>query len=270
MSKKIKTVLGADGFDYPITSPDLVVDNEGISATNKLDGINQDISNIKNNIDKILDAVDTPPTFTKPTLSISLNKSTIEHNVSTNIVITPNFKQNDSGGITNYVLKKGSEVLVDTASTQTYTDTVNISHGSSVTYTATASYSSGPSKTSTFGVEYPGISAGNISANTTARAYANSYYGVIDGSSVTEADISGLTSRLGTSKGFTITYNMTNQRSVYMYPQSFGVLSSIKDANNFEYLSSYTRTNMSYNGVNYYVYVLTDPVTITGFKQIFN
>ena len=63
---------------------------------------------------------------------------------------------------------------------------------------------------------------------------------------------------------------MTNQTSVYMNPQSFGALTSIKDANNFEYINSYTRTTMNYNGVDYYVYILTDPVTITGFKQIFN
>ena len=55
-----------------------------------------------------------------------------------------------------------------------------------------------------------------------------------------------------------------------MYPQSFGTLTSIKDANNFDYINSYTRSTLSYNGVDYYVYILTDPVTITGFKQIFN
>ena len=55
-----------------------------------------------------------------------------------------------------------------------------------------------------------------------------------------------------------------------MYPQSFGALTSIKDSNNFEYINSYTRSEMVYNEVDYYVYILTDPVTITGFKQIFN
>ena len=63
---------------------------------------------------------------------------------------------------------------------------------------------------------------------------------------------------------------MTKQRSVYMYPQSFGALTSIKDSNNFEYINSYTRSEMAYNEVEYYVYILTDSVTITGFKQIFN
>ena len=234
----------------------------------KMNKIEQGIYGNREDINKILVAVDKPPTFTNPSLSISLSKSTIEHNVSTNITITPTFKQNDAGSITRYTLAKGNTSLVDATTTQAYTDTVNISHGASVTYTATVHYSNGASKTSTFGIEYPGISAGSINANNTVRAYANSYYGAINGNSVT--DVAGLTSRLGTSRGYTATYNLTNQRSVYMYPQSFGALTSIKDSNNFEYINSYTRSTATFNNVDYYVYILTDPVTITGFKQIFS
>ena len=232
---------------------------------NKLEG---GVYKNREDINKILEAVDTPPTFTKPTLSLSLNKTTIEHNVATSITITPRFNQNDGGAIEQYTLMKGTTSLVDSPTTQAYTDNITLSHNSSVTYTATVYYGEGESKTSTFGVEYQGLSASDVDTNATVRAYANSYYGVIDSTEVT--DISVLTSRLGTSRGYTTTYNMANQRSVYMYPQSFGALTSIKDSNNFEYINSYTRTTMTYNNVEYYVYILTDPVTITGFKQIFN
>lgn len=232
---------------------------------NKLEG---GVYKNREDINKILEAVDTPPTFTKPTLSLSLNKTTIEHNVATSITITPNFRQNDGGAIEQYTLMKGTTPLVDSPTIQSYTDNITVSHGNSVTYTATVNYGDGESKQSTFGVVYDGLSAGNVNANATVRAYALSYYGVIDSTEVT--DVTALTSRLGTSRGYTTTYNMTNQRSVYMYPQSFGALTSIKDSNNFEYINSYTRTTMTYNNVDYYVYILTDPVTITGFKQIFN
>ena len=232
---------------------------------NKLEG---GVYKNREDINKILKAVDTPPTFTRPTLSLGLSKTVIEHNTLTNITITPTFRQNDGGAITNYTLMKGTTPLVDSTTTQAYTDNITVSHGSSVTYTATVYYGDGESKTSTFGVEYPGLSAGNISANNTVRAYALSYYGVIDSTEVT--DVTALTSRLGTSKGYTATYNMVNKRSVYMYPKSFGALTSIKDANNFDYINSYTRSEMTYNNVDYYVYILTDPVTITNFKQIFN
>ena len=222
----------------------------------------------RKDIDKILEAVDTPPTFTKPTLSLSVNKSTIEHNIATSITITPTFRQNDGGAITNYTLMKGATSLVNSTTTQAYTDTITLSHNSSITYTATVSYGDGQNKTSTFGVEYAGLSASNVSANSMIRAYALSYYGVIDGTEVT--DVTALTSRLGTSKGYTATYNMTNQRSVYMYPKSFGALTSIKDVNNFDYINSYTRSEMTYNNIDYYVYILTDPVEIVGFKQAFS
>lgn len=232
---------------------------------NKLEG---GVYKNREDINKILEAVDAPPTFTKPTLSLSLNKTTIEHNVATSITITPKFNQNDGGTIEQYTLMKGSTPLVDSSTTQAYTDSITLSHNSSVIYTATVYYGDGESKTSTFGVEYPGLNADRVDANAAVRAYANSYYGVIDGNSIT--DVTALTSRLGTSKGYTTTYNMTNQRSVYMYPKSFGTLTSIKDSNNFEYINSYTRSEMIYNEVEYYVYILTDSVTITGFKQIFN
>ena len=55
-----------------------------------------------------------------------------------------------------------------------------------------------------------------------------------------------------------------------MYPQSFGALTSIKDSNNFEYINSYTQSTISYNNVDYYIYILTDPVEIDEFKQTFN
>ena len=122
------------------------------------------------------------------------------------------------------------------------------------------------------GIPYPNTSvkAGNVSASGTIRAYALSYYGVINSSTITENDISSLSSRLSSSKSYTYTVSLSEQRIIYMYPQTFGTLTSIKDANNFDYINSYTRTTLSYNGVDYYVYILTDPVTITGFKQIFN
>ena len=55
-----------------------------------------------------------------------------------------------------------------------------------------------------------------------------------------------------------------------MYPSSYGELSSIKDANNFEYINSYSKSISAYNGVEYFIYILIDPVTITEFKQVFS
>lgn len=223
-------------------------------------------------ISTILDIVDTPPTYIKPTLSISLNTGTLEHNKPTSVTITPNFKQNDAGLVSKYVLYKNGTEIFNNTTVSAYTDSATINHNGSISYSATATYDDGPIKNTLLGIPYPNtsIKAGSVSASGIIRAYALSYYGIINSSTITENDISSLSSRLSSSKSYTYTVNLAEQRIVYMYPQSFGTLTSIKDANNFDYINSYTRTTLSYNGVDYYVYILTDPVTITGFKQIFN
>ena len=223
-------------------------------------------------ISTILDIVDTPPTYIKPTLSISLNTGTLEHNKPTSVTITPNFKQNDAGSVSKYVLYKNGTEIFNNTTVSAYTDSATINHNGSISYSATATYGDGPIKNTLLGIPYPNtsIKAGSVSASGIIRAYALSYYGIINSSTITENDISSLSSRLSSSKSYTYTVNLAEQRIVYMYPQSFGTLTSIKDANNFDYINSYTRTTLSYNGVDYYVYILTDPVTITGFKQIFN
>lgn len=223
-------------------------------------------------ISTILDIVDTPPTYIKPTLSISLDTGTLEHNKATSVTITPNFKQNDAGLVSKYVLYKNGTEIFNSTTISAYTDSATINHNGSITYSATATYDDGPIKNTLLGIPYPStsIKAGSVSASGIIRAYALSYYGIINSSTITENDISSLSSGLSTSKSFTHTVNLSEQRIVYMYPQSFGSLTSIKDANNFDYINSYTRTTLTYDGVDYYVYILTDPVTITGFKQIFN
>lgn len=75
---------------------------------------------------------------------------------------------------------------------------------------------------------------------------------------------------LNASKAYTKTgISLSNKCVCYCYPSYFGALTSIKDANNFEYLSSYTKTTVSVNSTTYYAYKLTDATTITGFTQIY-
>lgn len=96
-----------------------------------------------------------------------------------------------------------------------------------------------------------------------------SYYGAVATAPTDKAGITALTKNVKNTKALTTTFTLSNQRSCYCYPASFGNLSSIKDANNFEYLSSYTKTNVTVDEVSYNVYTLTDPVTATGFKQVY-
>ena len=96
-----------------------------------------------------------------------------------------------------------------------------------------------------------------------------SYYGAVTTAPTTAGEITALTKNVKNTKAQTATFNLSNQRSCYCYPASMGDLTSIKDANNFEYISSYTKTTVTVDGTAYNAYTLTDPVTATGFKQIY-
>lgn len=221
-------------------------------------------------ISTILNIVDTPPTYTRPTLSININPNMIQHNTSTSITIRSTFNANDAGNVVNYTLTRNGESIYTGTTVAQYVDTISTSHNTTVSYSATVEYSDGIIKDTLLGIPYPdtSIKAGSITSSGNVRAYALSYYGVINTSTIT--DISGLSSRLSSNKSYTYTASLTEQRIAYIYPKTFGELTSIKDANNFDYINSYTRSTSIFNGVEYYIYILTDPVTINNFKQIFN
>lgn len=85
---------------------------------------------------------------------------------------------------------------------------------------------------------------------------------------VTEANIKALTEALRSGKGGTRTFNLNNQKACIAYPKAFGAATGIKDANGFDYLASYTRSELNINGELYYVYLLTNATTITDMKQM--
>lgn len=98
-----------------------------------------------------------------------------------------------------------------------------------------------------------------------------SYYGAISMATPTDTDVKALTKNVKNTKAFTYSnIALNDERICYAYPVSFGNLTSIKDANNFEYIGSYTKYAMTIDSVSYNVYVLTDPITATGFKQIYS
>lgn len=110
-------------------------------------------------------------------------------------------------------------------------------------------------------------------ASATINFYNASYYGVVDASktSLTATEVKALkTKEVKSGRPGTRSFNLTNQKACIAYPKSFGAAASIKDANGFDYLSSYIRTEVTIDGEAYYVYLLSSPTTITDFKQIIN
>lgn len=223
----------------------------------------------KKEFDNMKDVVDEPPVYVEPTASLSINPVIMLRNELTEVTIAPKFVQNDAGDITRVVVKRNDEVLYDVGTLDVFTDFVSAEHDQSIVYTVEIYFNDGIVKESLLGEPDVdnSIKGGVRIVKNSVTAYAPSFYGIMDNN----YNFINSVKILNPSKKYTFEHiNMTSARFAYAYPRSYGEINSIKDANNFEYIQSYTKTVMENDGIEYLVYILTDPVTITDFKQIFS
>lgn len=172
------------------------------------------------------------------------------------------FEKRTSQTITvSWSVKEGSNIVT--------ADSITV-NGESVANTTTSKQFTNVTTNTTYTVK--ATKNGVTVQGSTSVTFVNpSYFGVVAAEfTPTEEAIKALTKSVKNSKGYTGNTSLNNQKTCYAYPKSFGALTAIKDANNFEYLSSYTRTELTVWDETYYVYVLTDSVTINGFKQIYS
>ena len=103
-----------------------------------------------------------------------------------------------------------------------------------------------------------------------ARFYSPRYWGVVDTDfEPTEATIKGLQKlSISSSRSYSRSgISLVEQKICYAYPKSFGALTAIKDGNNFDNLGSYAQSEITVDGVAYYVYLMKDPVSGDGITQ---
>ena len=213
------------------------------------------------------------PTYTQPKLTARINSTIVPHKQPTSIIVTPTYTKNDAGELINFTIRRDGETVYSGKEIKSYSETRTLNHGESITYTFSAEYEDGPIKNTALGTPYPDtmIKAGTIITTVTVRGNANSYYGIIEDKGFAQEDIVNLTSVNNTFKSQTYLYTLNNQKIVYMYPKSFGLLTSIKDANNFDYIGSYDLISIVFDDVEYNVYVLKSAVTTdSGFKQVYS
>ena len=213
------------------------------------------------------------PTYIKPTISVKANTSSVQHKKETKITITPNYIQNDAGEIVKFSVIKDSKVIYESTQISNIEVTLLLKHGEMATYVFKVDYEDGPIKNTTAGVPHTDgrVLAGSISTSFSIKCIGNSYIGVIPDRAFDVSDVNTFTAIRNSSKSYTNTYSLVDQKSVYMYPKSFGELVSAKDANNFEYINSYVKTTITYDDIEYLVYVLMNAVMVEGgFKQSFN
>ena len=228
----------------------------------------EDLQPIINEVELLKSAVEKPPTYVMPTLSMNVFPSDIPLNTETEIKISFKFNKNDAGNINNVILKRNGVTISEGEILSEFNDVVNATDANSISYTLTVMYDEGGIKNSNLGNPYPdtNIKAGEITVEKFVSVFAPSYYGAVKSFDVSLLNVINNTSRNCT---FTSIF-LDDEKFVYMYPSSFGEIQSIKDANNFEYIDSYTKERIKYNGIDYLVYILTDAVTISDFKQVFS
>lgn len=173
--------------------------------------------------------------------------------------------------LTCAVTNMGSATKIKTISwyegeTLKRTDNVNSTVPATWTYTmATAT-----TDTTTFKAIVTYTNSKGIDVNTEKTATITfgsyKYYGAVSSLTPTEQEIKALTSVAATSKGGKYYYTLDDERTCYAYPKSFGLLTAITDPNGFNLMESMTRSEktMTFDGqsVDYYLYILTDEVSI--------
>lgn len=197
-------------------------------------------------------------------------KPTVSFNISPNTTVYENGNTVSSIEFTITATKKSKDIKsieIYDGSTLVTTIASDVSNGGTFKYTYTCNISANTILKVSVSDEISTVSA---SKNIT---FANkSYYGyIVDGTSIDEAVITTLQNNtLKTNKALNYGgISCVNSKIVYAYPQLFGLLTNITDDNGFGYIDSYTCNVVPVSGVNYYVYVMTDPMSVDGFRQKF-
>lgn len=126
----------------------------------------------------------------------------------------------------------------------------------------------GASRQFILSVEFEGL---EVLANRSVKGTHPSYFGSVsktwEGS---ESDIKSLGELIVGNRALTRTgIAVTDGRIALAYPKDFGPLTSVRDGNGYEVLTSYTRSELSVHDTAYYLYLLTVPVTASGVTQIY-
>jgi len=154
------------------------------------------------------------------------------------------------------------EFLVDGIVVDTVTD--GVSAGGSFSYTYDTEF--GTNKT--FRVRTNDVDTKTSKyADRTVSFILPYYHGVVDADTVSE--LTGLTKDLSVKGTKSYSYTADNQYCVIMYDSSYADLTSIKDQNNFENISNFTKKTVTIGDYSYKYYITSGRKTLSGFKFTF-
>jgi len=122
----------------------------------------------------------------------------------------------------------------------------------------------------TIGINVDNIGSGSITPPPSGTLM---YVGVVTEAVPTESQVKAITGITAVKTNQTKVYTMTNSRFCFAYPASYGSLTSIIDTIGDEIISGFAVQTLTFTtgGVtmNYNVYTLVSPATVTSFTVIF-
>jgi hypothetical protein len=163
-----------------------------------------------------------------------------------------------SDNITKIEYYKGSSLI--------YTNSSPNSNGGTDNYTD----ASGINSSTTYSVKVYDSKPNTVSSSISFNYIYPMYIGNVDNSNPTESDIKGMTKKLVVKGNQSLSYTVSNSRFCFAFPSLYGNLISIKDPNNFEMISTFTKTTSNFTmldglSVSYNIYTLTMPTTQNNF-----
>lgn len=110
-----------------------------------------------------------------------------------------------------------------------------------------------------------------VTAKTGAYTFVSPYYygAIAADANPTEELIKAATKIVQAKGNKSFNFTCANQKMMFAYPKSYGNISKILDANNFDVTGTFNRVEVTVNGVAYYA-LSNDASTVSNFKMTFN
>lgn len=218
------------------------------------------------------------PTFTNPSASLTYSASTNVEVKSTLAATTgtvtynagaitlQGVKQNNRGGAATkyYFTTSGADSdqsMNNTTGTFSVPALTRSTKGS-ITITGKVDYAQGPQPKDSTGADYSTpLAAGSVTATKTVNFIQAFFYG--KSATTTVSNFTGLSKSVTTKGQKTFSFTTNNEHMVMAYDASYGNLTSILDPNGFEVIGGWTKSSLTVDGFNYYVWVADSATTDT-------
>lgn len=219
------------------------------------------------------------PTFVAPSASLTYSVTTLQEVKSTitaraatvgynaGAINLQGVKQNDRGGAATkyYISTSGADT--DFSDDSTSSGSFNVaaltrSTKGNIVITGKVDYAQGPQPLDSNGNPYQSpLPAGSVTATKTIKFIQAFFYGKTAGTSI--SDFTGLTKDVSEKGQKKYKFTTNNEHMVIAYDASYGDLTSILDPNSFEVISGWTKSSLTVDGFNYYVWIADSATTDT-------